>query len=59
MLQVLHDGFKRVIETDAFRKFAQDTSANVEYRGPAELKRQLEQEYAFFGKVAEKLKLRK
>jgi tripartite-type tricarboxylate transporter receptor subunit TctC len=59
VVQTVHDGFKKVIETDAFRKFAQETSANVEYRGPAELKRQLEQDYQFFGKVAEKLKLKR
>jgi tripartite-type tricarboxylate transporter receptor subunit TctC len=59
VVQTLHDGFKKVIETDAFKKFAQDTSANIEYRGPAELKRELEKDYVFFGKVAEKLKLKR
>jgi tripartite-type tricarboxylate transporter receptor subunit TctC len=59
VLQTLHDSFKRVIETAAFRKFAQETSAFVEYRGPAELKQQLEKDYVFFGKGAERLKPKK
>ena len=53
------DSFKRVIETAAFHKFAQETSAFVEYRGPAELKQQLEKDYVFFGKGAERLKPKK
>jgi tripartite-type tricarboxylate transporter receptor subunit TctC len=59
VLQAIHDSFKRMIETDAFKKFAVDTSAHVEYRGGADLKRRLEAEYAFFGKVVEKLKLKR
>ncbi|MBI2205818.1 MAG: tripartite tricarboxylate transporter substrate binding protein [Candidatus Rokubacteria bacterium] len=59
VIRTLHDGFKKVIESDAFRKFARETSANIEYRGPAELKRELEKDYVFFGKVAEKLKLKR
>lgn len=59
VVQTIHDAFKKMIETDAFKKFAIDTSAHVEYRGGAELKRQLEAEYVFFGKVAEKLKTKR
>jgi tripartite-type tricarboxylate transporter receptor subunit TctC len=59
VVQTIHDSFKKMIETDAFKKFAIDTSAHVEYRGPVELKRQLEAEYVFFGKVAEKLKTKR
>ncbi len=57
VLQTLHDALKKAIETEAFRKFALDTSALVEYRGPAELRKQMESEYVFFGKIVEKLKL--
>ena len=59
VLQTVHDAIKKTIETDAFKKFALETSALVEYRGPAELKKQLETEYVFFGRVVEKLKLKR
>ena len=59
VIQIIHDAFRRAIETDAYKKFALDTSAIVEYRGPAELRRQVERDYAFFGNVVDKLKLRK
>ena len=58
-IQMVHDVFKRVIDSDAYKKFALDMSSTVEYRGPAELKQQLERDYVFFGKAVEKLKLRK
>jgi putative tricarboxylic transport membrane protein len=59
VVQVVHDAFKRVIDTDAYKKFALETSSNVEYRGPVELRRQLDRDYVFFGKAVDKLKLRK
>lgn len=58
-LRTLHDALKRAIETEAFRKFALDTSALVEYRGPAELRKQMEAEYVFFGKIVDTLKLKR
>ncbi len=58
VVKVIHDAFKRAIETETFRKFADDNSYLIDYMGPGELKRQLERDYAFFGDMVRKLKLR-
>lgn len=58
-VQTLHDAVKQVLESEPFQKFAQETSSAIEYRGPADLKRQLEADYAFFGTMLDKLKLPK
>jgi tripartite-type tricarboxylate transporter receptor subunit TctC len=57
--QVLHDAIKRVVDGEGFKKLSQEAAFLVEYRGPAELRRMLEQNYETFGALAERLKLKK
>lgn len=58
VVQILHDALKKALETEAFRRFAADNSYVIDYMGPSDLKRQLERDYAFFGDMVRKLKLR-
>ena len=55
ILNILHEAFKKSIESESFRKFAEDNGYLVDYKGPEDARRQLEQDYAFFETLTKKL----
>lgn len=58
VIRILHAAFKRGLDSEQFKKFAHDANYVIDYMGPHDLKRQLERDYAFFGDLIRKLKLR-
>ena len=58
IVQFLDDCFKKSVKSDTFQKFAKDRMFVVNYIGPADLKRKLDQEYVLFGDLVKKLGLR-
>lgn len=57
-MRTLHDALKRAMDTDAFKKFAADTGMVIDYKGPAELRQELERDFKAFGDLVDKLKLK-
>lgn len=59
VVQAIHDAFKKAIESESFTKFAQSKSLVIDYKGPTELKQELEGDHALFGALVKKLNLKK
>lgn len=57
--QTLHDAFKKAIETDSFKALAKQLCVDLDYRGPAEAKKQLEADNAYYRDLVKKLGLKK
>lgn len=58
VVQILHDGMKKAIETESFKKFAHDNGYVMDYKGPADLKRELEHDFTLFGDMVKKLNIK-
>jgi len=54
----LHDILKKAIQTDFFKKFAEDNGYIIDYKGPAELTQEMQQDYIIYKEVVRKLNLR-
>ncbi len=50
----LHDAFKPALETESFRQAASRAGFVVDYMGPEDLKRRLQDDYLLFGKMTGK-----
>lgn len=59
VLQALHDAMRKAIETEGFRKYAQDNLYLLDLRSRADLKRDLERLDAFCGDMVKQLGLKK
>jgi tripartite-type tricarboxylate transporter receptor subunit TctC len=59
VVTVLHDALKKAIETDFFRKFAEEHGYLISSRGLGDLAKELEHDFAVFGEMVKKLGLRK
>ncbi len=57
IVQTLYTAFNRALKSEAFQKFAKENGMAVDYRGPEETARQIESDWAFFGKLIKKVKL--
>lgn len=58
IVMILHDAFKKAIETDSLRAFADKNFFDIAYMGTSDIKRALEEDYKFFGGMVQKLKLK-
>lgn len=58
-VQALHDAFKKAVETEAFKKFAQDYGYLVEYVSVADFEKELQRKHAFLGEILKKMGLKK
>ena len=58
VVRVLHDAFMKAIESQAFKEFAAGSGYQVDYEGPEDLRRRLARDYARFGELVSRLKLR-
>jgi tripartite-type tricarboxylate transporter receptor subunit TctC len=56
-LRAVHDAFKKGIETDQFKNFAEQKSLSVDYKGPEELAHELERDAARYEQIVKKLGL--
>ncbi len=54
IVETLHQAFKKAMETDAFKKFAEDNLYSLHYMGPGEMTKVLQDEYNFFGTLVKK-----
>lgn len=59
VVQILGDGLKKAMDTEAFRKFVQSSNYVVDYRDGAALKKQLDAHYELMGTMIQKLNLKK
>jgi tripartite-type tricarboxylate transporter receptor subunit TctC len=59
VVATLHDALKKAIETDFFRKFAEEHGYLISYMGPGDLAKELERDSAVLGEMVKKLGLRK
>lgn len=57
-IQALHEAFKKAINTEGFKQFADRVGLVVDYAGPADLRRQLESDWASYGQLIRVLKLK-
>jgi tripartite-type tricarboxylate transporter receptor subunit TctC len=58
VVQTLYDAFGKAIKTDTFKKFSREKGLILEGEGGADLKKRLQSDYAFYGNLIRKLKLR-
>ncbi len=58
IVQILDAAFKKAWETDAFKKYAGNTSVTLIYQGPADLKKRIEAELALSADMVKKLNLK-
>lgn len=54
-VEILHDAFKKVYESDEFKEFMKNQGFGVRYRGPEEFGNYMKEQYNSIGKVIEKL----
>ncbi len=59
IVNILHDALKKAIETEFFKKFAEEGGYLIDYKGPAELKQELERDFVSFQGIIDKLNLKK
>ncbi len=57
IVQTLYTACNRALKSEAFQKFAKENVLVVDTRGPEETARQIENEWAFYGKFLKKVKL--
>jgi tripartite-type tricarboxylate transporter receptor subunit TctC len=55
IVNILQEALKKSIESESFRKFAEQNGYLIDYKGPDDVKRELERDYAFFGTMLKKL----
>jgi tripartite-type tricarboxylate transporter receptor subunit TctC len=58
MVRTLRDTFKKAMEEQSFKEFIRQSGWVSDYKDPAEMKKELDEYYALFGKTVEKLKLK-
>lgn len=59
IVTILHDALKKAIETDFFRKFAEEYGYLIAYKGPDDLAKELAHDFAVLGEMVKKAGLRK
>jgi len=59
VVTTLNDALKKALETESFKKFALGAGYVIDYKGPADLKRVMQQDYDFYAQMAQKLNLKK
>jgi tripartite-type tricarboxylate transporter receptor subunit TctC len=55
---LLHDVFKKAIETESFKAFADKSFFEIDYMGPKDIKRALNEDYKLFAELVQKLNLK-
>lgn len=58
VVQALHDAVKKALEADSFKKYAAEGAYVIDYKGPADLKKQMENDFVFYGEIVQKLNLK-
>ena len=58
VVKVLHDAFKKAIETDRFKEFARESGYVIDYKGSSELLAELQRDFAAYGEIIRRLGLR-
>ncbi len=58
ILDYLYDVFMKAEKTDFYQKFCRDNVLTVEFKTPAELKKEWEQSYIFYGDFIKKTRIR-
>ena len=58
IVQILDAAFKKVWESEAFKKYAANTSLTLIYQGPADLKKRIDTELAISADMVKKLNLK-
>lgn len=58
IVTVLHDAFKKAIETESFKAFADKSFFEIAYMGPKDIKQALNEDYKFYGELVQKLNLK-
>jgi tripartite-type tricarboxylate transporter receptor subunit TctC len=58
IVQILDAAFKKVWESDAFKKYASNTSLTLIYQGPADLKKRIDAELVISADMVKKLNLK-
>jgi len=58
VVTTLNDAFKKALEAESFKKFAQGSGYVIDYKGPADLKRVMQEDYDFFGQMVQKLNIK-
>jgi tripartite-type tricarboxylate transporter receptor subunit TctC len=55
IVNILQEALKKSIESESFRKFAEQNGYLIDYKGPDDAKQELQRDYAFFGAMLKKL----
>lgn len=58
VVETLYEAFRKAVETEPFKDFADKNFFDISIIGPADLKRALDQDYIFFGDLVRKLNLK-
>ncbi len=58
-VEILYGAFRKAVETESFKEFADKNFLDISIIGPADLKRALDQDYVYFGDLVRKLNLKK
>jgi len=59
VVTALNDALKKGLEAESFKKFSQTSGLVIDYKGPADLKKVMQQDYDFYGQMVQKLNLKK
>lgn len=55
--KILHDAYKKAMDTDDYKKFAADSLLTTDYKTGADLAKELDGDYVFFADLVKKLNL--
>ena len=58
VVTALNDALKKALEAESFKKFAQGAGYIIDYKGPADLKKVMQQDYDFYGQMIQKLNIK-
>ncbi|MBI3969584.1 MAG: tripartite tricarboxylate transporter substrate binding protein [Chloroflexi bacterium] len=58
VVQVLQDAFKKAVETDDFKKFAQENAVTIDFKTGTELQQELQTKHQFFGDAVKRLNIK-
>ncbi len=59
VVTALHDAFKKALGAESFKKFTLGAGYVIDYKGPDDLRKVMQQDYDFYGRMVQKLNLKK
>jgi tripartite-type tricarboxylate transporter receptor subunit TctC len=57
VVSILNDALRKALEAESFKKFTLGVGYVIDYKGPVDLKKVMQQDYDFFGEMVRKLNI--